>query len=158
MGRHAVEAKSEGRVPYSSFIDVAYEETATVNVLLPDNTVFVGGSTPFRARWWTWSIAGLGVVSAGLGAFFNIQQANTVDEIEEKFGNGNLNIGESGLYGEEERQWKTAVGLYATAGVLLATTATLLGLDLIKRPNPELEETDPPPVPEVSVEGLGFRF
>src|SRR5690606_11816315 len=78
-GGHAAEAKADGRVTLYAFVDVAYGETKAVEIVLPDNTVFVGGDAPFRARWWTWTVAGAGAIAAGLGGFFNYLQIDTVN-------------------------------------------------------------------------------
>ncbi len=51
VGRHAVEASRPGWVPYSTIVDLAYEQTLTVELDLPASTVWVGGETPFRHRW-----------------------------------------------------------------------------------------------------------
>lgn len=69
-GRHAVEARGEGLVPFSSMLDVPYEGVVPLTILLPENTLFVGGATPFRARWWPWVMGAVGVVAAGVGGYF----------------------------------------------------------------------------------------
>lgn len=131
VGRHAIEASADGRVPFSQFVEVAYGETKTVEIVLPDNTVFVGGDTPFRARWWTWTLAGAGVVVAGLGGFFNYLQVDTVNGINARANNGTLTIDQRDLFRREEEYWLTAVTLYAVGGAVLTTVGILLGIDLV---------------------------
>jgi hypothetical protein len=131
VGPHAVEASGEGRVPFSTLVDLSYGEIKTVEIVLPDNTVYVGGSTPFRARWWTWTVLGGGVVSAGLGGFFNALQADTVSKINARAEAGTLTIEHRDLFRQEQEQWITAVVFYAVGGALVGTVAVLLGIDLV---------------------------
>jgi hypothetical protein len=81
-GRHAVEAHGEGLVSFSSMLDVAYEAVVPVTINLPANTLFVGGATPYRARWWPWLLGAVGVVAAGAGGYFYYDHVKLAGEIE----------------------------------------------------------------------------
>jgi hypothetical protein len=129
VGRHAIEATGEGLVPFSSFVDIAYEETVPVKIDLPANGLFIGGGTPFRNRWWTWVAAGVGVIGVGVGAYFNYMQWQNVHDIENKYHQGQLNAGSSELYSEEKANWNRAVGFYIGGGVVLGTIGALYTID-----------------------------
>jgi hypothetical protein len=131
VGRHAIEANAPGLVPFSTLVDVAYGETKKVAIALPVNTVFVGGDTPFRARWWTWSIAGSGALAVGMGVFFNCLQADTVAKINQRAAAGTLTIDHAYLYRQEEEQWITAVVFYAVGALLMTGVGALLGVDFV---------------------------
>jgi len=131
VGRHAVEAKGEGLVPFSTLVDVAYGEMAKVNIALPRNTVFVGGETPFRSRWWTWAIASAGVIAVGLGGYFNYLQADTVRKIESRAKKGTLTSERADLYDESESHWSRARVFYGVGGALLGGVTVLFTIDLL---------------------------
>lgn len=131
VGRHAIEANGDGLVPFSNMIDIAYGETKTIEIELPSNTLFIGGSTPFRSRWWTWTLAGAGVLTAGLGGLFNGLQANTVGRINARASAGTLTIEHRDLYQEEALFWYTALSFYIAGAALLTTVTALLGFDVI---------------------------
>ena len=130
VGPHALEATGAGLVPYSAIVEVQYDETVPVDFLLPSSSVFIGGDAPFRHRWWTWSIAGAGVIAVGLGGYFNALQADTASRIEERIQAGTLRY-DTSLYREEEDNWKRAVVSYGIGGALMLTSMTLLSLDFL---------------------------
>ncbi len=130
VGRHAIEASGEGLVPFSEMVDVRYGELRSVTIDLPPNTVFVGGDTPYYARWWTWAIAGAGATSLGLGGYFSYLQNDTVSEIENRVDAGSLTGEDAFLYQDQDEQRQRALIFYGIGGALTLTTATLLSLDL----------------------------
>ena len=83
-GRHAIEANGEGLVSFSDMVEVGYGEVVPINVVLPENSVFVGGVTPFRARWWTWVIAAVGAGTAATGGYFYWDHVQTAKKMEQK--------------------------------------------------------------------------
>jgi hypothetical protein len=129
-GHHALEASGEGLVPFSTMLTIAYGETKTVTVDLAQSTAFMGGSTPFRHRWWTWAIAGAGLVAVGLGSYFNYLQVDTVNTIERRAGNDNLGAGSADLYQQQQDHWTRAVVFYGSGSALLTTAGVLLIIDL----------------------------
>ncbi|MEM6730628.1 MAG: hypothetical protein AAF658_03680 [Myxococcota bacterium] len=132
IGRHAVEGRGDGLVSYSSFVDVGYGEVAPVEVVLATNSLVLGAGTPYRNRWWPWTIAGVGALSLGVGGYFNAEQAASADELEERFGAGSLDAGARDLIEQERSDWRTARAFYAAGATLVATTLVLFALDLLE--------------------------
>ncbi|MEM6731189.1 MAG: PEGA domain-containing protein [Myxococcota bacterium] len=132
VGRHAIEASGEGLVPFSEVVDIRYGEKRTVTIVLPANTVFVGGDTPYYARWWTWAIAGAGVTGLGLGGYFGYLQQDTVGDIEDRAGAGTLTGDDAFLFQDQEADRDRALLFYGIGGALTLTAATLLSLDLFE--------------------------
>lgn len=130
VGRHAIEASGEGLVPFSEMVEVRYGELRSVTIDLPQNTVFVGGDTPYYARWWTWAIAGAGATGLGLGGYFGYLHQDTVAEIEDRVGAGTLTGEDAFLYQDQDEQRRRALIFYGVGGALTLTAATLLSLDL----------------------------
>jgi stage V sporulation protein SpoVS len=132
VGRHAIEATGDGLVSFTTLVDVEYESDIRVDISLPVNSVFVGGDTPFRGRWWTWAIGGAGLLSVGLGGYFNYLQAQAAERIEREAAAGTLR-GERGkqLWAENDDNWDRAVAFYAAGGALVLTVAVLFGVDLV---------------------------
>lgn len=131
VGRHSVEASGEGLVPFSDFVDVAYDETKRITIDLPINTVFVGGSTPFHSRWWTWALAGAGALGTGLGGYFNYLHTERVQRIEELAAQDKLNAETGSLYAEESGHWSRALVFYGVGGALLGGVVVLLTVDML---------------------------
>jgi hypothetical protein len=129
-GRHAIEASGEGLVPFSSMVEVAYGERVPLTILLPENTVFVGGATPFRNRWYTWAIAGAGAIGLAMGGYFNYQHVQTKNEIEARAGDETLTQDHAGLNNDRLSQLKSARVFYGIGGGLLGTVGVLLVVDL----------------------------
>ncbi|MEL7304700.1 MAG: PEGA domain-containing protein [Myxococcota bacterium] len=130
VGRHAIEANGSGLVPFSEMIDVRYGEERTITISLPANTVFVGGETPYYARWWTWAIAGAGATGLGLGGYFNVLHQDTVDEIENRAAARTLTGDDAFLFDDRDDQQRRAIVFYSIGGALSLTAAALLSLDL----------------------------
>ncbi len=130
VGRHAIEASGSGLVPFSEMIDVRYGEERTIAISLPANTVFVGGETPYYARWWTWAIAGAGATGLGLGGYFNVLHQDTVDEIENRAAARTLTGEDAFLFDDRDDQKRRAIVFYSIGGALSLTAAALLSLDL----------------------------
>lgn len=130
VGRHAIEASGEGLVPFSTFIEVAYGEIIPVEIVLPTNTIFVGGNTPFRSRWWTWTLFGVGVVAGGVGGLFNYLHVDAVNQINALAQANQLTIDRMQLYRDADQHFMMAMGFYIGGAVIVATVATLLGIDL----------------------------
>jgi hypothetical protein len=130
-GKHAVEATGEGLVPFESLVEVAYGEVVPLNVMLPENTVFVGGDAPFRARWWTWTLAAAGAASGGLGGYFYYQHTQTADRISKRAERGTLTHADTDMVDAWDRDYKVATGLFAAGGLLVTTVGTLLVIDLL---------------------------
>ncbi len=129
VGRHALEATGDGLVPFSDFVEVRYGEVVPVAIQLPQNTVFVGGDTPFRNRWWTWTLAGTGLVATGLGAYFNYLQSDAVRQIEQRAKDGRLGADQQDLYDQEQAQWQRALVFYGIGGTLLGGVGVLWVVD-----------------------------
>ncbi|MBI3179641.1 MAG: PEGA domain-containing protein [Deltaproteobacteria bacterium] len=129
-GRHALEATAEGYVPFSSMVNVAYGETKQVTIELPLSTAFVGGSTPFRHRWYTWAIAGAGVLGLGLGGYFNYLHVDAVNKINDRADKGTLTAANVDLYQQQEDNWNRALYFYGGGGALALTAAVMLSMDL----------------------------
>ncbi|MEL6544099.1 MAG: hypothetical protein AAFQ82_05705 [Myxococcota bacterium] len=130
VGRHAVEATGEGLVSFSEMVEIRYSETRSIAINLPANTVFVGGDTPYHARWWTWAIAGAGVTGLGLGGYFGYLQQDTVADIEDRAASNRLSGDDAFLFEDQDEQRQRALVFYGIGGVLTLTAATLLSLDL----------------------------
>lgn len=131
VGRHAIEANGDGLVPFSTLVDIAYGENKKVEIKLPRNTIFVGGDTPFRSRWWPWTIAGAGVLIAGMGGVFNFMQADTVAKIENRAQSHTLTVEHANdLFRQEEELWTTAIVLYIAGAVVITGVLVLFGVDL----------------------------
>lgn len=136
VGQHAIEATGDGRVPFESMIEIAYGETKPITIRLPKNQLLVGGDTPYYARWWTWVLAGVGVVGLGLGSYFNVQQqqaaadiAGAADACVSGTSNCALQLG-GDLYAREQQQRQLAQVFYGLGGGLLGGTGVLLSFDL----------------------------
>lgn len=130
VGRHAVEGRGQGLVTYSNFVDVGYGEQATVQVQLATNTLQLGAGTPYTSRWWPWTIGGVGVLAAGVGGYFNLQQQDGAREIEARNAAGALDASALDLIEQERSDWRTARAFYATGATLVGTTLVLFALDL----------------------------
>lgn len=129
VGRHAIEATGEGLVPFSDFVEVRYGEVVPISIQLPDNTVFVGGATPFRNRWWPWTLAGTGLVATGLGAYFNYLHADAVRQIERRASDGRLGADNVDLYDQAQADWQRALVFYGVGGAVLGGVGVLFTID-----------------------------
>ncbi len=124
-GLHAIEAKGEGLVPFSAMSNIKYGEVKIVNIDLARSTVFVGGDTPFRDRWYTWAIAGAGVLGLGLGAYFNVLHVDTVERIEKRAGDPVT----ADMQTDQKAHWARAKLFYGVGGGLVAGAGFLLAID-----------------------------
>ena len=130
-GRHAVEASGKGLVPFSTMVDVAYGETKQVSIALAASSVFIGGDTPMRHRWWVWSIAGVGVLGTALGGYFNYLHVKSVNKIEKYAKSGRLDASNGPeLYADEKDNWGRAAIFYGVGGAFLFGAGVLLSFDL----------------------------
>jgi hypothetical protein len=131
-GRHAVEANGEALVPYTTMATIAYGETKQVTIALAQSSVFMGGQTPMRHRWWVWSIAGAGAIGASIGGYFNTLHVRTVDKIDRYAREGRLTAANGPeLYDDEKANWQRATVFYGIGGALLLTTGVLLSFDFL---------------------------
>jgi hypothetical protein len=132
-GRHAIEAKGEGWVPFTTMSDVQYGEVQKVTIDLAKSSVFVGGDTPFRHQWWTWAIAGAGIIGLSVGGYFNVLHADAVDRIEKRAdpARGGCDVGCVDLNDEQKAHWNRAVIFYGVGGALTAGAGVLLALDFM---------------------------
>ncbi len=126
-GRHAVEARGDGLVPFSSMVDIAYGETASLTILLPENSAFVGGDTPFRARWWPWTIAAAGAVAAGVGGVFNYLHYKAARDFEKDHNSPD----DVKALRQEKQNWRTATYFYGAGGGLVGGVGVLFVVDLL---------------------------
>jgi hypothetical protein len=131
VGSHAIEASGKGLVTLSKMVDIEYDETVPLTISLPANAVFVGGNTPFRARWWPWVITAVGVAGVATGGYFydqHIQAANTMSNL---YRDGKINY----TVGAEHDRWSNDLKLArifgAAGGALILTTGTLFVIDLL---------------------------
>ncbi|MEM6532024.1 MAG: PEGA domain-containing protein [Myxococcota bacterium] len=131
VGRHAVEASGEGRVPFSEMVEVRYGEVRTITIDLPPNTLFVGGETPYYARWWTWTLAGAGVAGLGLGGYFAYLQRDAVSDIEGRASMGTLTGDDAALFQDADDQRQRSLVFYGIGSALSLTAATLVALDFL---------------------------
>lgn len=131
VGTHAVEATAPGRVPMSAIIDVRYDEIVPVTVDLPTSDIMMGGATPFRHRWWTWTVAGVGITTLAVGAVFNVLHVQAAERINNDYAAGILTAADRGLYEQEQLSWNVALISYVVGSVLLGVTASLLTWDFI---------------------------
>ncbi|MEO1170428.1 MAG: PEGA domain-containing protein [Myxococcota bacterium] len=131
VGRHAVEASGEGRVPFSEMVEVRYGETRTITIDLPANTLYVGGGTPYYARWWTWTLAGAGVAGLGLGGYFAYLQRDAVNDIEGRAAMGTLTGDDASLFEDADDQRQRSLVFYGIGSALSLTATTLLALDFL---------------------------
>ncbi|MBI5510994.1 MAG: PEGA domain-containing protein [Deltaproteobacteria bacterium] len=130
-GRHAIEAGGEALVPFTSMVSIAYGETKQVTIELAQSSVFVGGRTPMRHRWWVWTIAGAGVLTTAVGGYFNYLHVQGVRRIEANARAGDLNATNGPVwFDEQQSQWKSATILYGVGGAFLFSAAVLLSFDL----------------------------
>ena len=130
-GSHAIEANGEAMVPFSTMVDVAYGEVKDVTVELSRSTAFVGGETPFRHRWWTWAIAGAGVVSTALGGYMNYLHADAVDQLNTKAALGTLSHTDASTLNDSKNHWQRAVFFYGAGGAMVSTFGVLIAVDLL---------------------------
>ncbi len=130
VGRHAIEASGDGLVPFSSMLDIAYGEVVPLTVLLPENQLFVGGDTPFRARWYTWALAGAGVIGLSLAGYFHYESYDSARTIEDLYRHKALRHDHASLNDDRLSQLKTARAFYGIGGALVGTTGVLLLIDL----------------------------
>jgi len=129
-GRHAVEAQGEALVPFSTMADIAYGEVKQVTIDLAQSSVFVGGDTPMRHRWWVWSIVGAGVLSTALGGYFNNLHLRTIHKIERYAEEGRLTAANGPALTEDEKaDWQRATIFYGVGGALLVGAGVLLSFD-----------------------------
>jgi hypothetical protein len=128
-GRHALEAKREGYVPFSTMVEIAYGEVKQVTIDLPLSTAFVGGETPYRYRWWTWAMAGAGVLGVGLGVYFNTLHIDGVESLERRNETG-LSANDADTLEEARGHRKRSLIFYGVGGAFLLGTAALWSLDL----------------------------
>lgn len=131
VGRRAVEANGPGLVPFSTMIEIAYGEKKPLTILLPDNTVFVGGTTPYYARWWTWALAGAGIAAVGLGGYFNKLQHDNVSRIEKRAANTRLTAEDTDLYKDSKNNWTRALIFYGAGGAMLGTVGAFVVFDFL---------------------------
>lgn len=131
VGRHAIEATGNGLEPRSEMLDIRYGETRIVDIDLPANSIYVGGTAPYYVRWWTWAIAGAGAAGLGVGGFFDNRQSSTVSNIEARAELGTLTGDDAGLYQDADDHRERALLFYGVGGALSLTAATLLALDLL---------------------------
>jgi hypothetical protein len=131
VGRHAVEASGARMVSYSTLVDVGYGETRELRIHLAESTAFLGGGTPFRERWWTWSLAGAGVVGVGLGAYFNRLHLDGVRGVSTRAERGRLDHSGADVYHDAEDDWSRAKLFYGIGGVLATGAAAFLVVDFL---------------------------
>ncbi|MBI5507764.1 MAG: hypothetical protein HY903_03310 [Deltaproteobacteria bacterium] len=130
-GRHAVEAKGDGLVPMSTMVDIAYDEVSTLDVLLPPNTLFIKGGTPFRAQWWTWVVGGAGVASLGVAGGYYRQHYLAAAEIERRAAAGSLDANDSSLRRAWQKDLQRARIAASLGAALVLSTGVLWLVDLL---------------------------
>lgn len=129
VGRHAVEANGDGLVAFSELVDIEYGEIKEISIILPDNTVFIGGETPFRSRWYTWAVGGAAILAVGLGGYFNYLQADTASRIEKRAKRGTLTADHTELFEQERDHWTRAKIFYGAGGALAIGFSTMIAFD-----------------------------
>jgi len=136
VGRHAIEANGPGLVPFSGFVEVGYDDVQKVTVLLPGNTVFVGGDVPFYATWWTWALAGTGLIASGIGGYFNYEHVRAIDRLNSRAqacqagGACALTADSATLYTDSQANWTRALIFYGAGGTLLGGVGIMWVTDL----------------------------
>jgi hypothetical protein len=130
-GRHAIEASGDGLVTFSQMIELGYGETMPLTVVLPPNSIFVGGDTPFRHRWWPWAIAALGAASFGASAWYYHDHVATAQKIESLYNAGTLDYRQTNLHSRWQSDLTYSRGFAGIGAVLLLTTGSLFVVDFL---------------------------
>ena len=128
-GSRALEARRDGLVPYSSIVKLGYGEIKQIHIKLAESTAVMGADTPFRHRWWSWALAGAGVVATGLGGYFNYLHSDTVDLVNQRAAEGSFTAADLDLIDDSEADWSRAKTFYSVGGAMIGGVGILFVVD-----------------------------